>query len=160
MCRPALLFCPALEGDVALVKRLAVLLICLVLGTVAYAEEKNPVIPRVPPKERGDAKALKNPVANTPENVAKGKAIYEGKGQCIHCHGASGKGDGPAGQVLNPSPRDFTNPKFHMNRTDGEMFWVLKNGISGTGMVPLIGGPITEEEAWYVINYERSFEGK
>jgi hypothetical protein len=26
--------------------------------------------------------------------------------------------------------------------------------------VPLIGTAITEEEAWYVINYERSFEGK
>ena len=38
--------------------------------------------------------------------------------------------------------------------------WVIKNGSAGTGMVPLIGTAITEEEAWYVINYERSFEGK
>ncbi len=37
---------------------------------------------------------------------------------------------------------------------------VIKNGSAGTGMVPLIGTAITEEEAWYVINYERSFEGK
>jgi len=40
------------------------------------------------------------------------------------------------------------------------MFWVIKNGSAGTGMVPLIGTAITEEEAWFVINYERSFEGK
>jgi hypothetical protein len=37
---------------------------------------------------------------------------------------------------------------------------VIKNGSAGTGMVPLIGTAITEEEAWFVINYERSFEGK
>src|SRR5437016_2742992 len=88
------------------------------------------------------------------------QAIYEGKGTCFNCHGTSGKGDGPAGAILNPTPRNFTNPKFHKNRTDGEMFWVIKNGSAGTGMVPLIGTAITEEEAWYVINYERSFEGK
>ena len=38
-----------------------------------------------------------------------------------------------------------------------KMFWVIKNGSAGTGMVPLIGPAITEEEAWYVIIYERSF---
>ena len=52
---------------------------------------------------------------------------------------------------MNPSPRNFTNAKFHKARTDGEFFWVIKNGSAGTGMVPLIGTAITEEEAWYVI---------
>jgi mono/diheme cytochrome c family protein len=129
-------------------------------AAMTYAEERNPIEPRVPFNERVAARTLKNPVARTPENIAKGKAVYEGKGSCHTCHGLSGKGDGPNSAFSKPSPRDFTNPKFHRNRTDGEMFWVLKNGIVGTGMVPFIGGPITEEEAWYVILYERSFEGK
>ncbi len=130
------------------------------VSAAVYAEEKDPTIPRVPADQRVAAKAMKNPVAKTPENIAKGKAIYEGKGTCFNCHGTSGKGDGPAGAILNPTPRNFTNPKFHKNRTDGEMFWVIKNGSAGTGMVPLIGTAITEEEAWTVILYERSFEGK
>ena len=134
--------------------------VCAMVAAVAFAEEKDPTIPRVPGDQRGHAKAMKNPIPKTPENIAKGKAIYEGKGTCFNCHGTSGKGDGPAGVILNPSPRNFTNPKFHKNRTDGEMFWVIKNGSAGTGMVPLIGTAITEEEAWFVINYERSFEGK
>ena len=134
--------------------------VCAMVAAVAFAEEKDPTIPRVPGDQRGHAKAMKNPIPKTPENIAKGKAIYEGKGTCFNCHGTSGKGDGPAGAILNPTPRNFTNPKFHKNRTDGEMFWVIKNGSAGTGMVPLIGTAITEEEAWYVINYERSFEGK
>lgn len=136
--------------------------VCLSFVVTASAEERNPSEPRVPIAERRDARALKNPIPKTPENIAKGKAIYEGKGSCFRCHGDSGKGDGPYHTLvnLNPSPRDFTNPKFHRSRTDGELFWVLKNGISGTGMVPAIGGPITEDEAWHVILYERSFEGK
>jgi mono/diheme cytochrome c family protein len=134
--------------------------VCALLGAAAYAEEKDPTVSRVPADQKGAAKAMKNPVAKTPENIAKGKAIYEGKGTCFNCHGTSGKGDGPAGQILNPSPRNFTNPKFHKNRTDGEMFWIIKNGSAGTGMVPLIGTAITEDDAWHVILYERSFEGK
>ena len=128
-----------------------------VAATVAVAEEKDPLKPRVPADQIADAKQVKNPVANTPESVAKGKALFEGKGTCFNCHGKEGKGDGPAGQILNPSPRDFTNCKFHKKRKDGELFWVIKNGSPGTGMVPLIPAAITEEEAWMVINYERTF---
>src|SRR2546422_4085264 len=36
-------------------------------------------ISRVPGDQRADAKAMKNPIAKTPENIAKGKAIFEGK---------------------------------------------------------------------------------
>ena len=130
----------------------------LFLGsTLALAAEKNPLKPRVPPDQRRVAKKMKNPVPFTKESVAKGKALFEGKGTCFNCHGKSGTGDGPAGKVLNPSPRDFTNCKFHRKRKDGELFWVIKNGSPGTGMVSLIPSAITEEEAWATINYERVF---
>ena len=134
--------------------------VCAFLGSAVYAEEKDINVPRVPGDQRAAAKALKNPHPATPENIAKGKAIYEGMGTCFNCHGTSGKGDGPAGAILNPTPRNFTNPKFHKIRTPGEMFWVIKNGSAGTGMVPLIGTAITEDEAWLAILYEKSFEGK
>ena len=129
----------------------------LMTATVAGAAEKDPLKPRVPADQMGDAKAMKNPVASTPESIAKGKALFEGKGTCFNCHGKEGKGDGPAGAILDPSPRDFTNCKFHKKRKDGELFWVIKNGSAGTGMVSLIPAAINEEEAWNIINYERSF---
>lgn len=125
--------------------------------SVVGAEEKDPLKARVPPDQAADAKALKNPVASSPESIAKGKALYEGKGTCFNCHGKAGDGQGEAGKILNPSPRDFTNCKFHKKRKDGELFWVIKNGSAGTGMVSLIPAAITEEEAWAIINYERSF---
>jgi mono/diheme cytochrome c family protein len=151
-----------------LLKGYVLMVAVLILADVAtYAEELDPISSRVPSGERAFAKAIKNPIDTTTENIEKGKKIFEGKGICFNCHGKSGRGDGPAGKILNPSPRDFTNPDFHKNRTDGEMFWVIKNGSRGpngtgalTAMGSMIGREITEEEAWYVILYERSLEGK
>lgn len=131
--------------------------VLLLSASVVGAEEKDPLKTRVPADQLADAKANKNPHASTPESIAKGKALYEGKGTCFNCHGKNGDGQGEAGKILNPSPRDFTNCKFHKKRKDGELLWIIKNGSAGTGMVSLIPAAITEEEAWHIINYERSF---
>lgn len=129
--------------------------------SVAIAEERDPLPARVPPDQISDAKKMKAPFGDTrkapADIVAKGKELFEGKGTCFNCHGKSGTGDGEAGKILNPSPRNFTNCKFHKKRKDGELFWVIKNGSPGTGMVPLIPTAINEEEAWIIIAYERSF---
>lgn len=53
---------------------------------------------------------LEAQVKSTPEAVAKGKAAYEIN--CIACHGDKGLGDGPAGSVLNPRPRNFAADNF------------------------------------------------
>jgi len=130
---------------------------------MAFAgKEKDPLKARVPRAERGAAKKMKSPLYKRAKSasadiVAEGKKIFEGKGTCFNCHGKSGQGDGPAGKVLNPGPRDFTNCKFHKKRKDGELFWIIKNGSPGTGMVPLVPSAINEDEAWKVIAYERSF---
>ncbi|MGD9852458.1 MAG: cytochrome c [Nitrospirales bacterium] len=131
-------------------------------GLAIAGPEKDPLPARVPADQRAAAKKDKSPLYEKAEDasaeiVAEGKAIFEGKGTCVNCHGKSGKGDGPAGAVLNPGPRDFTNCKFHKKRKDGELMWVIKNGSPGTGMVPLVPATISEEEAWKVIAYERSF---
>ena len=87
--------------------------------SVVGAEERDPLKARVPADQMSDARAAKNPVAATPENIAKGKALFEGKGTCFNCHGKNGDGQGEAGKILNPSPRNFTNCKFHKKRKDG-----------------------------------------
>ena len=118
---------------------------------------------RVPVKDRVAAKALQPPFQPTPEILAEGKALFLGKGTCFQCHGPEGKGDGGAAKVLPIMPRDFTNPKFNKVRTPGEMMWVLKNGslgqtgqIPGTGMLPIVGQFLSEEDGWKVLLYERS----
>ena len=130
------------------------------LTVLSYGAERDPLLPRVPKDLLPRVKEMKNPVAVTPENIAKGKEIFEGKGTCYVCHGKEGKGDGAAASGLEPSPRNFTNPAFHAARTDGELFWVIKNGSPGTAMIPMVGSTIDEEEAWYVLIYERTFNKK
>ena len=134
----------------------------LTTGLAIAGPEKDPLKARVPADKRAAAKKNKSPYGKkskdaTPEIIAEGKAIFEGKGTCVNCHGKAGDGNGPAGKVLNPGPRNFTNCKFHKKRKEGELMWVIKNGSPGTGMVPLIPATISEEEGWKVIAYERSF---
>lgn len=123
---------------------------------VVQAAERDPLAPRVPADQLEAAKGLKNPFPATPENIAKGDGLFHGKGTCFVCHGAKGLGDGPAAVGLDPSPRNFTSAAFHRAKTDGELWWVIKNGSAGTAMVPLVGSVIDEEEAWLILLYERS----
>jgi mono/diheme cytochrome c family protein len=127
---------------------------------VATAAEKDIKMSRVPAAEVQKAKDMKNPLKPTPDVLAKGKAIFEGKGTCFTCHGNTGKGDGPAGGALDPTPRNFTNPEFNKVRTPGEMFWVVKNGSPGTGMISYNPAMINDDEAWEVITYTRSLGGE
>lgn len=132
-------------------------------GTVAdAAPEKDPLKPRVPAGQLDAAKKLGTSLFKDAKSapaavVQEGKALYEGKGTCFNCHGKSGKGDGMAGAMLDPGPRDFTNCAFQKARTDGELFWTVKHGIQGTGMVSFTPGAVTEEDAWKIIAYVRSF---
>ena len=66
---------------------LLALLLCAMVAVRTYAEELDPTISRVPVEQRAAAKAMKSPVAQTPENIARGKTIFEGKGSCHNCHG-------------------------------------------------------------------------
>jgi mono/diheme cytochrome c family protein len=130
--------------------------VILAAPTSLTAAERDPLQPRVPKDQMEAAKAMTNPFAMTPENVAIGEGLFRGKGTCFVCHGEKGLGDGPAAVGFDPSPRNFANPAFHQARTDGEFMWVLKNGSPGTAMVPLVGSVINEDEAWMIILYERS----
>lgn len=135
----------------------------LIIGSVgvAAAVEKDPCGQRVPADQVAAAKGMKNPVANSPAAVAEGKAVFEGKGTCFTCHGMAGKGDGDAGKALDPTPRNLTNPQFQDCKSDGELFWVIKNGSAGTGMIPAVTtGIISEDEAWKAILFIRSLKGK
>ncbi len=112
---------------------------------------------RVPPDQIEAAKALNNPLPATPENMEKGRAIFHGKGYCLSCHGMDGRGLGHIPGLVGKLPRDFTDKSWQAERTDGELMWILKNGSPGTDMAAFIPLTLTEEEAWQVLLYVRSF---
>ena len=131
--------------------------------TIAACAPRQPPDDPVPSASaKEEAFSYKAPFGNThtapPKIVVAGKALYEGKGRCALCHGISGKGDGPAAHrhPLHP-PRDFTNCAFQNERKDGELFWMMKYGIPGTGTQGLIPEVLSEEEGWKVLAYVRTF---
>ncbi len=72
-------------------------------------------------------------------DVEAGRTLYEER--CTHCHGAEGRGDGPAAPYLDPAPRDFTTGLFKIRSTpfgelptDEDLFRTLTAGIPGTAM--------------------------
>jgi mono/diheme cytochrome c family protein len=140
--------------------------ILLVVGTLVLADglvwaaDKVVLPPRVPRDQIEAARTVTNPLPDSQETTAKGKALYEGKGFCKTCHGPDGKGLGAdiaPGSLKGPLPRNFTDKAWQAARTDGELFWILKNGSKGTAMAPFVPLVLTEEEAWHVLRYVRSF---
>lgn len=101
-------------------------------------------------KAPADAKATKNPV----KGVGNAKKNIETN--CVTCHGASGKGDGPAAAALPaPKPADWTSARV-AGETDGELFWKISNGRGA--MPPWKHLP--EKDRWEIINYIRTLQKK
>ena len=121
------------------------LIIVAFFAIPAEAAERQMMQSVVPADKRAEARALMSPLPRSPETIARGKAIYDGKGACFNCHGKDGDGNGPLAAQLNPSPRNFQHHGFWRHRTEGEIFWVIKNGSANTSMVGF-GGQLTDDE--------------
>ena len=77
-----------------------------------------------------------------------GKNLFEEK--CQICHGANGKGDGPAAPALNPSPKDFTKPKFWQDETDKKITDTVRKGHP-----PMPAFDLKDDEIRAIIDYMR-----
>ncbi len=90
-------------------------------------------------------------------DAKKGKAIYQKTAKpmaCKMCHGKKGGGDGKLGKALKPAPRNFTCAKSMKKVSAGQMFWVIKNGSKGTGMVAH-KKTLKDKDIWNVVKYIR-----
>ena len=135
---------------------LLAVVVCLAIP--AAAAERHMMQPPVPVDKLAEARALTSPLPGSPKIVEQGKALYNGKGACFNCHGKGGDGNGPLAAQLDPSPRNFQHHGFWRHRTEGEVFWVIKNGSVGTSMVGF-GGQLTDEEIWSLIQYLETLSG-
>lgn len=127
---------------------------------LAWSADREVLRPRVPVDQLEAARTVMNPLPATPEMIDKGKTLFNGKAFCRACHGQDGKG---LGTDIDPKtikgalPRNFTDKGWQKARTDGELIWILRNGSPGTDMAPFIPLVLTEEEAWQILLYVRSF---
>lgn len=100
----------------------------------------------------------KNPLPATQENMDAGRALYHVDTQptaCKICHGAEGNGFGMMAQGLFPMPRNFTCAETMKDIPDGQMFWIIRNGSPGTGMLPY--ADLSDKQIWQLIHYLRQF---
>lgn len=117
------------------------------------------VCPQPRATKRAPADFLKrtNPLSATPAQVQAGKKLFVETAKplaCMNCHGQQGDGAGPIGAALVPPPRNFTCGATMKDITDGQLFWVIKHGSPGTGMMAFPG--LSDDEAWQIIHYLRT----
>lgn len=111
----------------------------------------------------GDAEGaipLPKPPSRTAELIAKGAKLYVELG-CPACHGAQGRGDGPAAPSLrdewghrNPA-RDLAGEPFRAGHSDRAIYSVLTLGMPGTPM-PGYAEASSELDRWAVVAYLQS----
>lgn len=147
-------------APMTIMRILSVVVACgIVSASALSAAERQGMSPLVPADKLAEARALASPLPDSAEIAEKGKALYNGKGTCFNCHGKDGSGNGMAAVGLDPSPRNFQRHGFWRHRTEGEVFWVIKQGSPGTAMIGF-GDQLTDEEIWSIIQYERRFAGE
>jgi mono/diheme cytochrome c family protein len=100
------------------------------------------------------AQDAKNPVTNTPEVQRDARLHFAD--HCAICHGNDGSGETAMGRGMYPKPPDLRASKTQ-ERTDGEIFWIIENGVRLTGM-PAFGGPGepgNKEDSWKLVHFIR-----
>lgn len=99
-----------------------------------------------------EAKRMKNPVPNNPENLGEARAHWAD--HCAICHANNGSGDTEIGRNLYPKPPDMRLTATQ-SLTDGELYYTINNGIRLTGM-PAWGqaGP-KDEDSWKLVHFIR-----
>ena len=86
--------------------------------------------------------------------VDQGKTLFDSK--CVICHGADGKGDGPAAAALNPPPRDFQRPQFWQGNVNQKIADTIRNGLS-----PMPAFDLSDAEIKAIIDYmSHTFKSK
>jgi mono/diheme cytochrome c family protein len=126
---------------------------------LSAAQQKTaaPETPKAPASPAIPAEALKqtNPVRSSPESLARAKKWWGL--DCAMCHGANGNGKGDTASDMKLTMLDFTDPATLKDKTDGELFYVIKNGNED---MPPEGSRVKTQENWDLVNYVRSLAKK
>lgn len=97
----------------------------------------------------GGARSLRNPIAPTELGIAEGRDHFAH--HCAVCHGNNGGGKTMINAGLYPPAPDMRQAGTQ-DLSDGEIFYIIKNGIRFTGM-PGWGGE--DEENWTLVLFIR-----
>jgi mono/diheme cytochrome c family protein len=98
------------------------------------------------------ARTARNPVAATPANLRDARLHFAD--HCATCHANDGGGTTMIGRGLYPKPPDLRLPETQ-ELSDGEIFWIIENGVRFTGMPAFGGGHGPPEDSWKLVLFIR-----
>jgi mono/diheme cytochrome c family protein len=102
---------------------------------------------------RMKARGLKNPVERAPDVIASGRDHFAD--HCATCHANDGSGNTTIGQGLYPRVPDIRLARTQ-DLSDGELFYIIENGIRLTGMPAWGTGEASGESAsWMLVHFIR-----
>jgi mono/diheme cytochrome c family protein len=94
----------------------------------------------------------RNPLGHTSDVLDQGKSAFGD--YCIVCHGLDGQNTGvPFASQLSPPIPSLASTEVQ-RYTDGQLKWIIENGISPSGM-PASRGILSDEEMWSIVEYLR-----
>jgi mono/diheme cytochrome c family protein len=97
-------------------------------------------------------KADRNPLAPTAENVREGQRDFSH--YCMACHGLDGQNSGvPFAQAMSPPVPSLGSSEVQ-GFSDGQLRWIIDNGIFPSGM-PASRGILNDEEMWRIVLFIR-----
>ena len=98
-------------------------------------------------------KGLKNPVSDTEENFVAAREHFAD--HCASCHANDGSGSTEMGRNLYPKSPDMRASRTQ-KLSDGELFYIIENGVMLTGMPGWsTGTPEGEKASWQLVHFIR-----
>ena len=98
-------------------------------------------------------KGLLNPVSNTQEHFLAAREHFAD--HCASCHANDGSGNTEMGRNLYPKAPDMRLPRTQ-RLSDGELFYIIENGVMLTGMPGWsTGTPEGERSSWQLVHFIR-----
>ena len=93
-----------------------------------------------------------NPIRASAENIESGKQTFGF--YCVVCHGRDGQNTGvPFAKNMSPPIPSLASDDIQ-RYTDGQLKWIIENGISPSGM-PASKGILNEDDIWTIVVYLR-----
>ena len=94
----------------------------------------------------------RSPLAASAEEVRRGARAFSS--YCAACHGLDGQNTGvPFAEAMSP-PVPRLSSREVQGYTDGQLHWIIANGIWPSGM-PAARGLLGDEEVWEIVQYLR-----
>jgi mono/diheme cytochrome c family protein len=98
------------------------------------------------------ARQMRNPMTASPEALVEGQRHFAD--HCASCHGNDGSGATEMGQKLYPPAPDMNLPATQ-NLTDGELYYIIENGVRFTAMPAWGAGGVDDHDTWHLVLFIR-----